>query len=299
MKTQLLLLTCAAAILFCRAALGQMPVDPAAQAGGINVNALGEIRVKPDVIELKVRVSANAELTDDALVKHRDAKQAIIKAYEKLKLENLKIDEQSLAVRTGNAKEMMQAMMQGMAAPNSGQRMAIDVSSMLRVRLSGISKMSDEEALKLVGKLLDTAQDSGGRLGPTDEEIQMQRYYGMRNMNMPMVRFIVTGADKIREETYQKAVADAKARAERLATLHSVKLGNVTAIQETFVSGELPSAAANQYPYYYYQPQTNDSSEDTRGEVPSDTLSGIPFQVRLNVRFAIAPAERVASNEKH
>jgi uncharacterized protein YggE len=279
------------------AARAQVYGDPTAQTGGITVNSLGELRAKPDLVELKVHVNANAELTDDALVKHRDAKQAIIKAYEKLKLENLKIDEQNLSVRTGNAKEVMQAMMNGMVTNSSNSRMQIDVASILRIRLSGISKMSDEEALKIVGKLLDTAQDSGGRLGPTNEEIQMQRYYGgIRGMNMPMVRFIVTGADKVREEAYQKAVADARQRAERLATLHNVKLGSVLAISETFVSGENPVANVNNN--YYYQTAMAGDGVDSRGEVPSETLSEVPFQVRMFVRFAISPAAAVATSEK-
>ncbi len=44
--------------------------------------------------------------------------------------------------------------------------------------------------------------------------------------------------DKLQEEAYEKAIADARARAERLARLSRVELGPIVAVRELVVPGE-------------------------------------------------------------
>src|SRR5262249_12461345 len=73
---------------------------------GITVEGTGEARSVPDVVEINLKLTARAELTDDAVVKHRDARKRAMETFKALKLDNLKIDERDLSLRPGNAQEM-------------------------------------------------------------------------------------------------------------------------------------------------------------------------------------------------
>jgi uncharacterized protein YggE len=254
--------------------------------GGIGVTGTGEVSAKPDTVEVKLRVSGAAELTDDAIVKHRDARDRVMKAFEALKLDNLKVDETNLSVHSGTSKDQAQMIIRGMPQNNTTPAQ-VEVSSSVRVRLSGIDKMSADDLMKIVGKLLDTAKDSGAAVGPTDEEVSMAYRYGRTTSNS-MVRFVVTGAEKIRETAYQKAVDDARQRAERLAKLHELKLGPVLSVQETFVSGDNPNNNNNRQPW-------EDESSDAapHGEIGSDSMNSAVFQVKLGVRFEIEGSDKL------
>src|SRR5262249_61370091 len=80
------------------AAGAQVMMNAPSPTGGIVVTGKGEVIAKPDVVEIKLRVAGSAELTDDAIVKHRDARDRVLKAFEALKLTNLKTDESGLNV---------------------------------------------------------------------------------------------------------------------------------------------------------------------------------------------------------
>src|ERR1700733_10212143 len=72
---------------------------------GIGVTGTGEVTAKPNVVDLKLRVAGAAELTDDAIVKHRDARDRVFKAFAALKLDNVKMDETNLKVHSAASRE--------------------------------------------------------------------------------------------------------------------------------------------------------------------------------------------------
>lgn len=256
--------------------------------GGVSVTGKGEVVAKPDVVEIKLRVAGSAELTDDAIIKHRDARDRVLKAFEALKLQNLKAEDASLNVHSAMSREQAQMMInRGIVQPSNAPGQ-IEVSSTVRVRLTGIDKMPPDDLMKTIGKLLDTAKDSGAGLGPTDEEQAMAARYG-RTTTGTMVRFVVTGADQMREEAYKEAVKDARQRAERLAKLHSAKLGGVQSVQESFVSSD-NTAQVNRQPW-----EVQDPDITPPGEINTENMSGAVFQVRLSVRFGIDSGEKMAA----
>ncbi|HEY2881840.1 MAG TPA: SIMPL domain-containing protein [Pirellulales bacterium] len=267
--------------LLCRTVSGQ---SMGAFFEGISVTGNGEVSAKPDIVEINVRLHGNAELTDDAIIKHRDARERVEKAFEALKFESLKVEELNLAVRPGTSKDQAQLIMRG-AAPATNTPPQVEVSSTMRVRVSKIPDLSLGDLMKTIGKLLDTAKDSGAAVGPSDEEVSMAYRYG-RTASSSMVRFVISDAGRIREEAYQKAVDDAKARAERLAKLHSVKLGSVIGVQEITVSGD--EAAMRQQPWEV----ASDAPQNKPNEIATDTMSGGSYRVRLGVRFAIEPTDK-------
>ena len=255
---------------------------------GITVEGSGEQKATPDVIELNMKIVGRAELTDDAVVKHRDARKRTLEAFKALKLENLKIDERELSLRPGNAQEMWQAAMNGMMQ-TAGKRTQIEISSTLRARLVDVGKIPEEELMSTIGKLLDTAQDTGAGIGPSDSDVSMAWRYGYRMNQNAIVKFIISDISQIREKAYEAAVQDSRQRAQRLARLNGVKLGPVVAVEERTGSG------GGQI-YYYPWGGGGDDSEHADNEIVADTFSGAAIKVKLQVRFAIRPDQDAASN---
>ncbi|WP_010584957.1 SIMPL domain-containing protein [Schlesneria paludicola] len=249
---------------------------------GIVVEGTGEVRSVPNIVEINLRLSAKGELTDDAVVKHRDSKKRAIETFKALNLENLELEEKNLGLKAGgNMQEMMQMMWNGMT-PAANKRTQVEVGSTLRARLVGVDKMPTEELMSTVGKLLDAAQDSGAGLGMSDADMMMMRYYGWgRQQQTSLVKFIVTNIKETREKAYDLAVKDARKRAERLARLSSVKLGQVLAIDEM-------GGNSNRNPYYYNPFESNDDKDD-KDEIVAETMSGGNLKISLRVRFAILP----------
>ena len=108
----------------------------------------------------------------------------------------------------------------------------------LVVKAANLRKMDEEAMLQLVARLLDVAQDAGGHVGPRNE---FNPYYYdpyERFGGGGLVRFVLDDFEKLEEEAYEKAIADARTRAERLAKLSGVELGPVIAVREVSVPGD-------------------------------------------------------------
>ena len=241
---------------------------------GILVEGSGEVRSVPDVVEINLRLSAKGELTDDAVVKHRDSKKRALETFKALKIENLDLMEKNLSLKAGGN---MQEMMWGGMPPAANKRTQVEIGSTLRARLTGIDKIPPEELMSNVGKLLDAAQDAGVGLGMSDADMMMMRWYGWgRQMNNSLVKFIVTNVKDLREKAYEMAVNDAKKRGERLARLSNVKLGPVLAVDEL-------GSSMNRFNYYGMDMDDDDHKE----EIVAETMSGGKLKITVRVRFAI------------
>ncbi|HET6878901.1 MAG TPA: SIMPL domain-containing protein [Pirellulales bacterium] len=256
---------------------------------GISVYGTGETVAKPDVVEISLRATAAAELTGDAIIKYRDTKRRTLEAFDKLKLDKLEIEELGVSLSDQTSAEAMQMMWRGMQAPAGKAK--VEISSALRLRLAGIRDHSSEQVMETVGKLLDTAKDSGASIGPTQAEMNMAWRYGQQ-ANSTLVRFIVRDLNKLREEAYENAVEDARTRARRLAKLNGIKLGDVLGVQEVQVSGDDQQMTTT--PWGQVLPSYKKASEP---EISSEQFAEIPFRVKLLVRFSILPAdEKTAQN---
>jgi len=283
-KNYRLAAACLAFLSISEAARSQVYTGGAHQSDGITVFGTAESRAKPNLVEIDLRNSATAELTDDAIVKYNDNKRRVLEAFKALEMDNLEIEEHDLSLTPGDSQEMMQAMMRGMPAP-ANTRMKVSISSLLRLRLTNIEDVPADELMKTIGRILDVAQDSGASVGPTAQEVQMAYRYGRYDAQSTMVKFVLRDFAELREGVYERAVADARARAARLARLHGVTLGNAVAVQEVQVTGDNPTTHTNQYGVVVPSPTTSDEPQ-----ISSDRLADIPFQVKLLVRFAIEDA---------
>ena len=183
----------------------------------------------PDVVEINLRLVARGELTDDAVVKHRDARKRTLETFQALKLENLKLEEKDLTLRPGNAQEMMQMMMWNGMPSSQNKRTQIEVASLLRARLVECQQSSDRRT-DVDHREADRRRSRFGRrlgMGLSDSDMMMmRRWYGnyQQQSQSGQVCRDEPGRDS-REGAYELAVADARKRAERLARLNGVKLG--------------------------------------------------------------------------
>ncbi|MGP0064041.1 MAG: SIMPL domain-containing protein [Isosphaeraceae bacterium] len=237
---------------------------------GFTVSGKGYVSAKPNYAEIDMDVSASSELTADAIVKYRDAKKRIHDAFAALKLKSIAVEERGLLV---DQKGQMQSPYYFDYSPNPRNKTEVQLSRKLVVKASDIRKMDEESVLQLVGRLLDVAQDAGAHVGPQNN---MNYYYYYRwGMEPPngLVRFILEDFDKLQEEAYEKAIADARARAERLARLSRVELGPIVAIREVFVPGERANNNANE--------------EMPRKRLEMSRFQEIPVRVELMVRFEV------------
>lgn len=241
----------------------------AANIEGFTVTGKGFVAAKPNRLEIDLEVSAASELTADAIVKYRDAKRRLQEAFTALKLDNVAVEERGLLVDQKGADFNPYFFDY---QPNRKAKVEVQLTRKLIVKCSDIRKMDEEALLQLVAKLLDVAQDAGGKVGATQNPYA-NYYFGYRNQQSGLVRFILDDFDKLEEEAYAKAVADAEARAGRLAKLSHVKLGSVTAVRE--VSSPGPR-------------ETGQEDDIPQKRLESARFQEIPVRVELMVRFDAA-----------
>jgi uncharacterized protein YggE len=259
------------------------PRPVAAQGGrdeGVSVVGKGAARAKPTVAEIDLDVSASAELTGDAIVKFRDAGKRVRDAFAALKLPDVTVEERGPVVDQKGAAVNPYMMDMGM---QSKAKTEVQLSRKLVVKVAKIEAMEEEAVLQLVGRLIDVAQDAGARVGPRVDPMMAYRYgYGIAQAN-GLVRFVVEDYDKLKEEAYAAAAADARAKAERLARLNGVELGPVEAVREGS-GAEAPGRI-----YIDGMPGSTDDGDEPRERLTSPRFQEIPIQVELSVRFAIKP----------
>ena len=250
---------------------------------GVTVAGKATVMARPNAVEIDLSVSAGSELTADAIVKYRDARRKLRDAFAALKLTNIAVEERGLKV---DQKGSQASPYFFDYQPNQRTKTEVQLSRNLVVRGNELRKMDEDAVLQLVAKLLDVAQDAGGHVGPQQEQ---NDYYSWRfgSQSNSLVRFVVDDFEKLEEEAYDKAIADARARAERLARLSKVELGPIVAIREIVVPGDVPANSQDDSPYYFYRPAQQPKDDPPRKRLETSKFQDIPVRVELLVRFDI------------
>lgn len=276
--------TCAVMVL----ALANLP----ARAGdnGIEVAGTGEALARPNQIEIDLTAAATAELTGDAIVKYQDSLRRTLDAFERLEMQNLEVVQRDLTISSGGGPaNAAMAVVLGGAGNAPAAKPQMNISRSLRLVLTGIQDLSEDELVQSISTLLDTAQDAGAAVGQGTASNQIAMMMGQAQGGNSVVRFVVEGADELREQAYQQAFAQAKARANRLAKLAGSRLGQVLAVEEVAVeAADDKSSMQQQMLSAIYGVRS--SSDDGETRLTSDKLGDIPIRVSLRVRFAIQGA---------
>ena len=242
---------------------------------GITVSGTGTVKNKPTQIEIGAMVSGEAELTNDALVKYRDAKKRAVAAIDGLKMKDVAMDTNGVSINQAFDPNAQQMMMQGRAT-NIGKP-KVQASESMKIVIKGVDKLATDALLDTVMKVIDTGRDAGLQIGPPTP----MNYYQMQQMmnngqGMTMLEFKLGDPVKPRQEAYKLAMDDAKAKAKNLADLAGVKLGKIVSVHD---GGVMPQQNVNQY--YNGMPQPDPS------ELGSQMLTDIPVKVVLTVQFEI------------
>ncbi len=253
---------------------------------GIQVTGTGEALVKPNLFELYLTVSGEAELGADAVVKYQQALARTVEAFEGLKLDNLKLEPRGLAVSASGMSASAAARL-GME-PGQATSPQVLLSRSLRVRVGGIDTLADDDLIKLVSKLIDTSRDMGIAVGAAENSAALEELTGQQGPQ-PVVQFVADNIEEPRERASRQAFERARARASRLAALSGVKLGEVKSVEEVHDASSVDDAQ-EAYLAAVYPAATSVRHADK--SVSSTKLQPIPVAVTLKVRFAIAPGAK-------
>jgi uncharacterized protein YggE len=252
-----------------------------AQETGITVMGTGEATVKPNRLEIDLKASSTAELTSDAVVKYRDSLRRAKDAFDKLKLEKLEIGDRGLNVTSSNPGQNPNQWVNGNPVQNNAKA-EVGISKSLRLTITGVDKLSEEDVVAMVARLLDTAKDAGVATG-NDSKSQLMARFGMSVPNS-MVTFVADDPSAAMKKASEAAFQDAKQNATRLADLAGVKLGPVISVEDISTGGSKEKSMQEKMVSMVYGVGTSDT-EDPR--MAANTLVELPVRVTLRVRVAI------------
>ena len=261
---------------------GQVVPTGAAAAGQqdvITVNGTAQVKAKPTEVEIGALVSGEAELTNDAMVKYRDARKRAVAAIEALKLPNLSIESHGVSVNQAMDPNAAQMMMQGRVA--NLPKPKIQASESMKIVLKDVGKQTPEQLMDMVMKVIDTGRDAGLQIGPPTPQNYYQYQMAMQQgQGMNIAAFKVGDPTAQRDEAYKQAMDDAKKKAQKLADLAGIKLGRIVSVTD---GGQAANPQA-QYQVYYGYPQPPQDNND----LTSTMLGDIPLRVNVTVQFEIA-----------
>lgn len=249
---------------------------------GIRVTATGEVRAKPNVVILELATAGNAELAADAITKYRDAMSQTMTAFETLSLSNLKVQPQGMTIATTGGANPQAG---GFGQANQNAKSELNISQTLRIELSDISGMTDEQLIETIGTIIDTAKDSGAAIGANPAASMLAAMFGNRAQSNSAATFVVENVDDLRQEAYRAAFEQARQRAERLAALAGAELGEVLSVEETIVPQSDNKNPQMAYIMAIYGIAKQEQGDEDR--VTSDKFAEVPIRVTLNVRFAL------------
>ncbi len=252
---------------------------------GLTVMGKGVVGARPNRLEIDLEVSAASEISSDVIVKYRDAKKRLQEAFSALKMPNVTVEEKALGVdQKGQAYNPYY-----MDTPPARKgKVEVQLKRKLVVACSGIRDLDEEALLQLVAKLLDVAQDAGGKLGGGDNMMPYYYYRGGGGSN-GLVRFILDDFDALQDKAYEAAIADARKRAERIARLSGVTLGPVAGVREALVPGEKTQGSG----VTIYEFNMNQGDEEMpRKRLEAAKFQEIPVRVEIQVRFDLAGAAK-------
>ncbi|MBX3442205.1 MAG: SIMPL domain-containing protein [Planctomyces sp.] len=266
---------CLAALLLSMGAAALRAQD-FAPSRGILVAGRGEAKSKPNVVELSGTVTGEAELASDAITKYRDNRQRAVDAVENLKIENLSIEGGGVAINSSLSAAAMQAMAQGMPATGTGNN-RLQVSEPLKIRIEGVDKLTTEELLETLVRIVDAGKDAGVAIGP-QVEYNPYVYNPRQGQASSLATFRMSDISELRQQAYEGAIKDARTQAERLAKLSGVTLGRVTSVRE----GTQQNQTQMNVMYYYGAQSASEPDAYSTGKLEQITVS-----VVLQVEFAI------------
>ncbi len=183
---------------------------PVAQAGEatpgrtVTVVGQGQANGTPDVAHITIGVETTGNTTKEAVVANKQQMTSLLEKLKALGIEDKDIQTSNYSIYT----ERLQPEMAVRPVDGKGGGMIYHVSNQVNVTVRDLSKLGD---------ILDEAVNAGAN-----------NIYG--------VSFEASDPSKLQAAAREKAIADARARAESLAQLSGVSVGEVLSISEVIGS---------------------------------------------------------------
>ena len=252
----------------------------AEESRGINVSGNGVVEAMPDTVELTATVEGNAELAGDAIEKYRGNKRRVIEALNGLNINGISIVSAGVSVNSGTPINPMAALQAGQAnAPKVADKVAF--RERLTVSLSSINTMDADKLLKSMTRIVDVFKDAGAAVGSGPKSIIEMQFSGAKPATL--ATFKLSNTDTLRQQAYEAALKQARAKAERLAQLAGVELGEIVSIRET-VPVSKDGNNGNGIAAYF---ALIGGASSNQPEFTSAELQSIPVAVNLSVQFDI------------
>ena len=247
---------------------------------------MGEAKVRPDTVEMLARVSGEAELSKDAIVKFEDTKRRAIETLNGLKIPGLEVVGEGVSIYSGTSQEQMMKIQRGEAVPGkAGQQ--VMASEQLRVTIKGVDKLEQKELIANLTKLIDGAADAGLTVGGGSASfVAMRRsgYYG-NNQAFSVFAFKVTKIDEVRDKAREAAIKDAKERAAKVAQQAGAKLGRLLMLNSDDANTSYGYGGYDQGRQQLAQMFATDGGP---GQAPlTDSLGEMTVRVRVNLAYEI------------
>lgn len=202
----------------------------------ITVSGLGTVLVWPDVVELEGTVQGKGALAGDAATTFDDVKQVATAAIEDLALEGVEVVSEKLSIgdaADSNPSRMILRASRGEEPPEQ----EVAVRETLKVRLPGVDKLEKGTLLSQIVKIVDAGKESG--LTFVKPASLFERSLN-RGEPVSFLSFRRSDLPAVEQEAEGLALADARARAERLAKLAGLKVGAIVSIEDTRIPTVVP-----------------------------------------------------------
>lgn len=247
---------------------------------GFVVIESSEVSVKPTRLEIDLSIGSEAEMSSDAVTKYRQSGRTVVDALKSLGIKNLKIENRGLEIATTSSAAMPMVMPGAQATPS---KTAYRAGGTVRVSITDLSGMSEQQIAEAASKILDVAKDNGAKANEPEAGNFLAMAMGGRGQARPAVRFIVEDAAAARDQAFGQAFKKAQARAQRWADATGAKLGKLTGLEEQAAA---EGAAANQVELMMAM-QGMGKTAAGEGRLSSNSLGAMPVKVTIKARFAV------------
>jgi uncharacterized protein len=130
-------------------------------------------------------------------------------------------------------------------------------------------------------RIVDVAKDAGVIMGPGPMSLIEMQF--SRGKPAALATFKLSNTDSLRQKAYEAALKQARAKAERLAQLAGVELGDIVSVREAVPVSKDDNKSSGIAPFF----GLIGSASSDQPEYTSTELKSIPVTATLSVQFNI------------
>ena len=282
-----MVLTCFVILTIVTPVRAQTPMAQGTVGQGVSVTASGEVRAKPNAVEIDVTVAEGDARAGDALGKYAEAKKRLLEACGNLKLATLAVEERAIEVTAEPGQPAGVFGPVAVPVPAFGPVIApafaapanvpeIRVARTIRLTLRGIRDKPEAEVLETIGTILDAVRDAGGTVGPSGPYAP---YVGDSSFKS-VCRFVLEDAAELRKKAAEAALAQARTDAGALAG------GRVGPLVAVSAGGATGPAVQRVVPNDTFA-RSGDEGDDSPQRLTSPRFTEIPVRVGIQATFRL------------